>query len=279
MAAWGGFDHNAQSLRAVTRLEHRYAEFDGLNLSWETLEGLVKHNGPLTGPDGAGLNGPVPQSILDYDALHDLELDRYAGLEAQCAAIADDIADDAHDIDDGLRSGLLDLDMLEGMALSGSILRQVRTLYPALDPVRVGHELMRRQITLMVEDVIRTANANLAEIRPESVEDVHGAGRAIVTFSPSMRSAEKELKAFLYANLYRNPVVLGVREGADRIVRDLFDAYFADPGLMPEGWRDLLDRAEERVKARHVADFLAGMTDNYAVKEHRRLFDHTPDLG
>jgi dGTPase len=138
---------------------------------------------------------------------------------------------------------------------------------------------MRRQITLMVEDVIRTANAHLAEIRPESVEDVHDAGRAIVTFSPSMRTREKELKAFLYANLYRNPVVLRVREGADRIVRDLFDAYFADPGLMPEGWRELLGKAEERVKARHVADFLAGMTDNYAVKEHRRLFDHTPDLG
>jgi dGTPase len=279
MAAWGGFDHNAQSLRVVTRLERRYAEFDGLNLSWETLEGLVKHNGPLLGADGQGLAGPVPKSILDYDALQDLELDRHASLEAQCAAIADDIAYDAHDIDDGLRSGLLELDMLGEVELSGSILRQVRGLYPKLDPVRTGHELMRRQITLMVEDVIRAANADLAEIRPESVEDVHRAGRAIVAFSPSMRSAEKELKTFLYANLYRNPAVLGVREGADRIVRDLFDAYFTDPGLMPEGWRDLLGKAELRVKARHVADFLAGMTDNYAIKEHRRLFDHTPELG
>jgi dGTPase len=169
--------------------------------------------------------------------------------------------------------------MLGEVELSGSILRRVRGLYPTLDPVRTGHELMRRQITLMVEDVIGAANLNLAEIRPGSVEEVHRAGRAIVAFSPSMRSAEKELKAFLYANLYRNPVVLGVREGADRIVRDLFDAYFADPGLMPEGWRDLLDKAEVRVKARHVADFLAGMTDNYAIKEHRRLFDHTPELG
>jgi dGTPase len=279
MAGWGGFDHNAQSLRAVTKLEHRYAEFDGLNLSWETLEGLVKHNGPLVGPDGQGLSGPVPRSILDYDALQDLELDRYAGIEAQCAAIADDIAYNAHDIDDGLRSGLLSLEMLGEINLSGSILRQVRELYPALDAVRTGHELMRRQITLMVEDVIRTAGANLEEMRPASAEDVHGAGRTIVTFSPSMRDEEKELKTFLYANLYRNPAVLKVREGAERIVRDLFDAYFADPGLMPEGWRALLGKAEERVKARHVADFLAGMTDNYAVKEHRRLFDHTPDLG
>lgn len=279
MAAWGGFDHNAQSLRAVTKLEHRYAAFDGLNLSWETLEGLVKHNGPLVGADGAGLDGPVPQSILDYDALQNLELDRYASLEAQCAAIADDIAYDAHDIDDGLRSGLLTLDMLGGVGLSGSILRQVRELYPALDPVRTGHELMRRQITLMVEDVIRTASAGLAEIRPASVGDVHDAGRTIVTFSPSMRSGEKELKTFLYANLYRNPAVLRVRNGAGQIVRDLFDSYFADPGLMPEGWRELPGKAEEHVKARQVADFLAGMTDNYAVKEHRSLFDHTPELG
>jgi dGTPase len=279
MAAWGGFDHNAQSLRAVTKLEHRYAEFDGLNLSWETLEGLVKHNGPLIGADGEGLNGPAPPSILSYDALHGLELDRYAGIEAQCAAIADDIAYDTHDIDDGLRSGLLSLDMLEGVALPGAILRQVRGRYPELDPVRTGHELMRRQITLMVEDVIRTTNRNLAEVQPASAEDVHDAGRTLVTFSPAMRTQEKELKAFLYANLYRNPAVLRVREGADRIVRDLFDAYFANPGLMPEGWRDPLDGAEERVKARRVADFLAGMTDNYAVKDHRRLFDRTPDLG
>jgi dGTPase len=138
---------------------------------------------------------------------------------------------------------------------------------------------MRRQITLMVEDVIRTTSANIEEILPVSVEDIHRAGRTLVAFSPSMRAAEQELKTFLYANLYRNPAVLKVREGADRIVRDLFDAYFTDPGLMPEGWRDLLGNAEERVKARHVADFLAGMTDNYAAKEHRRLFDHTPDLG
>jgi dGTPase len=131
----------------------------------------------------------------------------------------------------------------------------------------------------MVEDVIRTAGANLKETRPESAEAVHDAGRTLVAFSPSMQAGEKELKTFLYANLYRNPVVLSVREGAERIVRDLFDAYLADPGLMPEGWRGLLAKAEDRVKARHVADFLAGMTDNYAIKEHRRLFDRTPELS
>ncbi|WP_394891682.1 deoxyguanosinetriphosphate triphosphohydrolase [Mesorhizobium sp. AaZ16] len=279
MAAWGGFDHNAQSLRVVTKLERRYAEFDGLNLTWETLEGLVKHNGPLTDAQGRGLKGTVPQAILDYSELHDLELDRFAGLEAQCAAIADDIAYNTHDIDDGLRADLLTLDMLEEVSLPGGILRGVRERYPALDPVRTGHELMRRQITIMVEDVISTAGARLAELKPQSADEVRQAGRTIVTFSADMIPAEKELKAFLYKNMYRHDEVMRVREDADLIVRQLFDAYLADPRAMPEGWREGLERASDRVKARHVADFLAGMTDTYAIKEHRRLFDHTPDLG
>ena len=279
MAAWGGFDHNAQSLRVVTSLEKRYAEFDGLNLTWETLEGLVKHNGPLTDASGAPLRGPVPKTILDYSTLHDLELDRFASLEAQCAAIADDIAYNTHDIDDGLRAGLLSLEMLEEVPLSGEILKGVRNRYPALDPVRTGHELMRRQITHMVEDVIATATANIAEIDPQSPDDVHAAGRDMVTFSVEMGAAEKSLKAFLYKNLYRADEVMRVRADADQVVRDLFDAYFADPAIMPEGWREILGRAEDRIKARHVADFLAGMTDTYALKEHRRLFDHTPDLS
>jgi dGTPase len=279
MAAWGGFDHNAQSLRVVTKLERRYAEFDGLNLTWETLEGLVKHNGPLTDAKGRGLKGPVPQAILDYSELHDLELDRFAGLEAQCAAIADDIAYNTHDIDDGLRAGLLTLDMLEEVSLPAGILSEVRERYPALDPVRTGHELMRRQITIMVEDVIATAGARLRELKPQSADEVRLAGRTIVTFSAEMARAEKELKAFLYKNIYRHDDVMRVREGADLIVRQLFDAYLADPRAMPEGWREGLDRASMRVKARHAADFLAGMTDTYAIKEHRRLFDHTPELG
>lgn len=279
MAEWGGFDHNAQSLRVVTRLENRYAEFDGLNLSWETLEGLVKHNGPLTDAKGEGLSGRVPQSILSYCALQDLELDKFASLEAQCAAIADDIAYNAHDIDDGLRAGLLKLEMLDHVSLPAGILRSVRERYPALDAARVGHELMRRQITLMVEDVIKTASARLAALKPRSVGDIHEAGVVIVAFSDEMAAAEKELKAFLYKNLYRHDQVMRVRADAELIVEQLFDAYFADPREMPDGWREGLDHAEERIKARHVCDFLAGMTDTYAVKEHRRLFDHTPDLG
>lgn len=279
MADWGGFDHNAQSLRIVTRLESRYAEFEGLNLSWETLEGLVKHNGPLVDAAGEGLHGPLPRAIRDFNALFDLELHRHAGIEAQCAAIADDIAYNTHDIDDGLRSGLLTLEMLEEVALPAEILAEVRDRYPALDPVRTGHELMRRQITRMVEDVIVTARATLDELAPESPNDIHDAGRTIVAFSEKMATREKELKAFLYRNVYRHPDVMRIRAGADAIVRDLFDAYFADPRQMPEGWREGLDRADEPIRARHVADFLAGMTDTYAVKEHRRLFDRTPDLG
>ena len=279
MEPWGGFDHNAQSLRVVTRLERRYAEFDGLNLTWETLEGLVKHNGPLTDRAGNGLHGPVPQPIRDYTQLHDLELWRFAGLEAQCAAIADDIAYNAHDIDDGLRSGLLSLEMLEEVPLPAAILRTVRDLYPRLDPVRTGHELMRRQITVMVEDVITAAQERLAKLAPGDIDAIHDAGFTVVTFSEQMASQEKELKRFLYANLYRHPDVMRIRAGAEQIVRDLFDVYFADPRQMPEGWREGLDQAEDRIKARDVADFLAGMTDTYAIKEHARLFDRSPELS
>jgi len=279
MAAWGGFDHNAQSLRVVTRLERRYAEFDGLNLSWETLEGLVKHNGPLLGPDGRPLGGPVAQSILDYNALQDLQLDLYAGLEAQCAAIADDIAYNNHDIDDGLRAGLLTLDMLDAVSLPGAILAGVRARYPALDAVRCGHELMRRQITAMVEDVVATSMGRLAQLSPESADAVRSAGTAVVAFSADMATQMAELKGFLFANMYRAPEVMRVRAEADRIVRCLFQAYLADPRTMPEAWREGLGKTGEAERARHVADFLAGMTDTYAIKEYARLFDQVPDLG
>jgi dGTPase len=279
MKAYGGFDHNAQALRVVTKLERRYAEFDGLNLTWETLEGLVKHNGPLTDAHGFGLKGAIARSVQDFNELFDLHLAEFAGLEAQCAAIADDIAYNAHDIDDGLRSGLLTLETLQGVGLSADILAEVRGLYPALDPVRTGHEMVRRQITRMVEDVIVTAQQRLAETAPPDAEGVRRAGRTMVAFSPGMAAAEAELKAFLTRNLYRNPTVMAVRAQADGVLRDLFDRYLADPAEMPEGWRGVPAGAADHVRARHVADFLAGMTDTYALKEHRRLFDHTPDLG
>ena len=279
LSRWGGFDHNAQSLRIVTELERRYAEFDGLNLTWETLEGLVKHNGPLTDARGRGLKGPVPKPILSFSACFDMELSRHASLEAQCAAIADDIAYDAHDIDDGLRSGLLSLEMLEQADMPARLLGDLRKLYPGLDASRTAHELVRRQITAMVEDVIATTAANLERIQPRSADDVRGADETLVRFSPEMAGLEKQLKKFLYANLYRSPAVMAVREEAEQIVKDLFDAYFIDTTRMGEGWRELPEGVSEESKARHIADYLAGMTDTYALMAHRRMFDRTPDLG
>lgn len=279
MEPWGGFDHNAQSLRVVTTLERRYAEFDGLNLCWETLEGLVKHNGPLTDAAGKGLRSPVPQPILDFDALFSLELSSFASVEAQAAAIADDIAYNTHDIDDGLRAGLLSLEMLDAVPLSAAILERVRERYPGLDEVRTAHEFMRRQITMMVEDVIREAQRRLAETSPESPDQVRSSNHPTVVFSEEMRQRERELKDFLTSNLYRHARVMRVMHDAEQIVRDLFGVYLSDPRAMPEGWRDGLDRASDAVKARHACDFLAGMTDTYALKEHSRLFDRTPELG
>ena len=274
MAAFGGFDHNAQSLRIVTALERRYADFDGLNLSWETLEGLVKHNGPLAGPDAAA---PVPRPIADFDRLYPLDLWRHAPLEAQAAAISDDIAYDAHDLDDGLRAGLIDVDDLAGLALAGGILADVRARYPGLERARLVHEIMRRHITWMVEDVIDTTLRNFAALAPKSADDVRDAGRTLVAFSPWMQTAEAETKRFLFARVYRNPSIVRVMHQAEEVVGDLFDRYMSEPISMPGARADDAPRDEE-TQARRVADYLAGMTDSYALAEHRRLFDATPDL-
>ncbi|MDP2120143.1 MAG: deoxyguanosinetriphosphate triphosphohydrolase [Hoeflea sp.] len=271
----GGFDHNAQSLRIVTKLEQRYAEFDGLNLTWETLEGLVKHNGPLVA-EGAG---PVPEPILDYNRRHDLWLETHSGLEAQVAAIADDIAYNTHDIDDGLRSGLITLEMLEELPLLARLLSIVRQRYPKLEEPRLIHEVMRRQITEMVEDVIGVAQANIAAVKPGSADDVRHAGRTMAHFSGDFVIADRHIKAFLYRHLYRHPDVMRVRANATRIVQDLYAVFMADPGVMGDkhattGIEDL----PVDLRARKVRDYLAGMTDTYAVAAHRRLFDHTPEL-
>jgi dGTPase len=279
MAGYGGFDHNAQSLRVVTKLERRYAEFDGLNLTWETLEGLVKHNGPLIGPYATRPDRPVPDTILKYCALHDLEIGTFASLEAQAAAIADDIAYNTHDVDDGLRAGLFTLADLEEVPFAAAILSQLAVRYPSLDPVRRGHELTRRQITRMVEDVIATAQGRLARHKPDSPDALRALPEPIAVFSAEMNEADRALKAFLFKRMYRHRDVMEKRKGAERILRSLFAAYFDRPGEMPEGWRDKLSDAAPFVRARHVADFLAGMTDNYAISEHRRLFDDTPDMG
>ncbi|MBW8786928.1 deoxyguanosinetriphosphate triphosphohydrolase [Rhizobium leguminosarum] len=276
---YGGFDHNAQSLRIVTKLERRYAEFDGINLTWESLEGLVKHNGPLLTPDGVGTHGPVPQPILDYCELHDLELASYASLEAQVAAIADDIAYNTHDIDDGLRSGYLTFDMLEEIPFLAGLMAEVRERYPHLEPSRFTHEIMRRQITRMVEDVIGVAQQRLSLLRPESADDIRGAGQVIATFSEGMAETDRQIKAMLFKRIYRNPDIMRIRAGAAQIVTDLFAAYMANPKEMQSHyWVDHIAGLSDAPKARHVGDYLAGMTDTYAISAHRRLFDHTPDL-
>ncbi|MBY5351105.1 deoxyguanosinetriphosphate triphosphohydrolase [Rhizobium leguminosarum] len=276
---YGGFDHNAQSLRIVTKLERRYAEFDGINLTWESLEGLVKHNGPLLTPDGVGTHGPVPQPILDYCELHDLELASYASLEAQVAAIADDIAYDTHDIDDGLRSGYLTFDMLEEIPFLAGLMAEVRERYPHLEPSRFTHEIMRRQITRMVEDVIGVAQQRLSLLHPESAADIRGAGQVIATFSEGMAETDRQIKAMLFKRIYRNPDIMRIRAGAAQIVTDLFAAYMANPKEMQSHyWVDHIAGLSDAPRARHVGDYLAGMTDTYAISAHRRLFDHTPDL-
>ncbi|WP_275782331.1 deoxyguanosinetriphosphate triphosphohydrolase [Pararhizobium gei] len=276
---YGGFDHNAQSLRIVTKLERRYAEFDGLNLTWESLEGLVKHNGPLIDAEGQGIRGPVPQPILDYCALHDLELATFASLEAQVAAIADDIAYNTHDIDDGLRSGYLTFDMLEDIPFLAGLMREVGDRYPGLEPSRFTHEIMRRQITAMVEDVITVAQDHLKTLRPQCAADIRNAARVTVTFSDSMSMTDRQIKNMLMTRIYRHPDVMRVRANAARILTDLYQAYMADPKQMQKHyWIDQIAGMSEPVKARHVGDYLAGMTDTYAVTVHKRLFDQTPEL-
>jgi len=272
MEKHGGFDHNAQSLRIVTELEHQYAEFDGLNLSWETLEGLVKHNGPVTGKD-------IPQSILNFNKIFNLELDTHSSIEAQCAAVADDIAYNAHDLDDGLRAGLFDLEQVETLPLTGGALKLVRQKYPDLNASRTRHEIVRRQITGMVEDVIRNASENLDRITPQSATDIREVGETIVCFSNQMASKEKAIKAFLFENMYRSDALMAMREGADKIIHDLYAIYENDEGSLPEGAEWIAAKLPEEKRPRAISDFIAGMTDSYAISEHQRLFDVTPDLG
>jgi dGTPase len=261
----------------VTATERRYPAFDGLNLSWETLEGIVKHNGPLTDPEGNPigkyLENGVPQGIADYDAANNLALWSHASAEAQVAAIADDIAYDAHDLDDGLRAGLFQIEDLRDVSFLDGLLDEIEKLWPRLEPARAIHELTRRVITRFVEDAITEGQSRIASLKPDSVDAIRGAARPVIAFSQGMAAADKAIKQFLFPRMYRHPRVMRVMQGAEEIVRDLFAIYRADREEMPEEWRDLGDGPD-----RAAADFIAGMTDRYAVQEHRRLFDATPDL-
>jgi dGTPase len=283
MAPYGGFDHNAQSLRVVTSLEQRYAEFDGLNLAWETLEGLVKHNGPLVSPEGEPLGKfagtELPFAIREYAKRQDLLLHTWPSAEAQSAAIADDIAYDAHDLDDGLRAGLFAIEDMREVPFLADILGEVDAKYPGLDEGRRIHEIVRRSITRMVEDVIAEGLRRIAEADPKSVQDVRDAGRCLVNFSAPMAAAEREVKVFLFARVYRHEDVLAMRKLVSGIVRDLFARFMAEPEAMPRPWNAELGGLDETGLARRVCDYIAGMTDRFAIDEHRRLFDDTPELG
>lgn len=287
MRPWGGFDHNAQSLRIVTELERKYAAYDGLNLAWETLEGLVKHNGPVTSSDGTELLVVSSKSdptgmIRAFDAGYDLQLSSYPSAEAQIAALADDIAYNNHDIDDGLRAGLIAIGDLRDLSLPGRLLRTVeKALYP-LDNQRLIYEVNRRMITVMLQDVVEETRRRLSEIAPGSPTDIRAAGSPVAAFSAPLLLELNELRTFLGASVYRHPRVVRVMEGAEEIVRDLVRHYLAKHEDLPDPWRESAQEVANgrglRSLPRLVCDFVAGMTDRYAIQEHRRLFDATPDL-
>ena len=281
MAGFGGFDHNAQTLRVVTRLERRYAAYDGLNLTWETLEGLVKHNGPLLDAGGEPTRRyaarGVPLAIVEYNGQQDLGLATYASGEAQAAAIADDIAYDSHDIDDGLRADLFTVEDLREVPFLEELLREVDGRYPGLETSRRIHELTRRVITRFVEDVVAESERRLTALDPQNADDIRQAGDTMICFSAAIREADASIKRFLYPHMYRHPEVMRVRAQAERIVRDLFRRFMDEPRAMPAEWQANLPDDEPRL-ARRVADYIAGMTDRYAVLEHQRLFETTPDL-
>ena len=283
MQAHGGFDHNAQTLRVVTSLEHRYPEFDGLNLTWETLEGIVKHNGPLAERSGAAVgryrDHGIPSGISDYTGTYDLELWSFASLEAQVAAIADDIAYDAHDIDDGLRAGLFTVDDLKTMPLTAAIIADIAGHYPDLDDDRRGAELVRELISYLIGAVVSESRSRLQAAKPNSVDDVRNHGEVLIAFSPGAAQAEAEIKSFLKQGMYRHPRVMHVMGDAEQILFDLFARYQKVPGDLPPEWLPPGAEAEtETERARRIGNFIAGMTDRFALTEHQRLFDSTPDL-
>ena len=270
MAPYGGFDHNAQALRIVTSLERHYAAFDGLNLTWETLEGLAKHNGPVT--------GALPYALADVTARHDLELATHAGAEAQVAALSDDIAYNNHDLHDGLRAGLFTDDEIAGLPVVADCFAEVDKRHPGLDAKRRRHEALRRVFGAMVGDVIAQSRAKLAELNPSNVEALRGAGEPVIRFSPAMWRDLQAIRRFLYTRMYRAPSVNEMRVRVDRVISDLFPVYMASPQHLPEEWRsDVARAADETALARLVSDYIAGMTDRFALQSHARLVEGLSD--
>ncbi|MCZ6863169.1 MAG: deoxyguanosinetriphosphate triphosphohydrolase [Alphaproteobacteria bacterium] len=269
MEPYGGFDHNAQSLRIITRLERKYAEFDGLNLTWETLEGLVKHNGPLV----SGATGqPIPAPIIEYTREHDLEIDTYAGPEAQVAALSDDIAYNNHDIDDGLRAGLFTVEDLAAVPLVGEIVARVQHAYPDIEQPRLIHETVRRLIDHMISDLLQETRIRLREAGPRSASEVRELGHPVVAFSAGMVENDQAQRAFLHERMYRHEKVRQMSSDAGRVVRELYEGLTVEPDLMPQEWRARAGNLGGSALARVVADYIAGMTDRFALEERARLF-------
>jgi dGTPase len=265
MKELGGFDHNEQTFRTVVQLEGRYAAFDGLNLTWESLEGLAKHNGPVR---------YLRRTFAEFNAKMDLELDSYAGLEAQVAALSDDIAYNNHDIDDGLRAELIQLEEIFELPFVGEVFKQVADLYPGLEKGRLIHEAIRRLISIMVEDVVAETGRRLKGLRPDSADDIRRAGRATVAFSDTMVQNQKTLRHFLFQRVYRHYKVNRMSFKVRRVVRDLFNVFLDQPNCLPNQWRLKVEQAAGReAKARVVADYIAGMTDRYALEAHEKVFD------
>ena len=282
MSDHGGFDHNAQTLRIVTHLEKRYPEFDGLNLCWETLEGLVKHNGPLLDSDGRGIGSYagclIPREFLGYDALQSLRLTDFAGPEAQVAALSDDIAYNTHDIDDGLRAGFFCLEDLKSVPFLAVIIDEIFDHWPDLETSRAIHELGRRLITRFVEGVIKESQGRLILFSGQDVEKIRRARQAVVAFPEELGRADREIKAFLFANMYRQKDVARIRGRAEQVVTDLFYRFIDDHSLLPDEWRRTIAARSQDDARRVIADYIAGMTDRFALNEHKRLFDVTPEL-
>jgi len=267
LSTYGGFDHNAQTLRVVTALERRYASFDGLNLTWETLEGVVKHNGPLI--------EDVPAYILAYNAGHDLELSSHPGAEAQIAALADDIAYTNHDLDDGLRARLFSLEDLQDLPLIGEILNEVSACYGKLEETRLIHESVRRLINVMVSDLIVETERRLKAANPMSAEAVRALDHSLVAFSDVVGGQLQSLRQFLHQNMYRHYKVMRMTRKAERVVKELFEALFSYPDCLPREWQVAAARGGEGERALAISDYIAGMTDRFAADEHDRLFKLT----
>ena len=264
MSPHGGFDHNAQAIRIVTALERHYASFDGLNLTWEALEAIAKHNGPVV--------GDLPWALAEYDAVHDLELHTHASAEAQVAALADDIAYNNHDLHDGLRAGLFTDEDIEVLPIVGAAFAQVDALYPDIAPSRRRHEALRRVFGVMVSDVIVTSQDILDASGAKSASDIRNLGRPVIRFSPDVWADLQKIRTFLFARMYRAPSVMLKRAEVTLVVEALFPFYMHDPVLMPERWHADIDAAKgDTALARIVSDYIAGMTDRFALQEHARL--------